>query len=101
VVELTNFGTLFAFVLVAIGVVVLRRVDPGRHRPFRTPLVPWVPLFAVIMCTYLMVQLPRVTWERFVIWLAIGLLIYFIYGMRHSILQKRLAGSRLPGSHRP
>jgi len=48
------------------------------------------------MCTYLMLQLPRVTWERFVIWLAIGLLIYFIYGMRHSILQKRLAGSHLP-----
>jgi APA family basic amino acid/polyamine antiporter len=101
VVELTNIGTLFAFVLVAIGVVVLRRTNPDRPRPFRTPFVPWVPLFAVIMCTYLMVQLPRVTWERFVIWLAIGLLIYFIYGVRHSILQKRLAGSSLPGSHRP
>ena len=58
VVELTNIGTLFAFVLVAIGVVVLRRTDPDRPRPFRTPFVPWVPLFAVVMCTYLMLQLP-------------------------------------------
>jgi len=89
VVELTNIGTLFAFVLVALGVVVLRRVDPGRPRPFRTPLVPWVPLFAALMCTYLMLQLPRVTWERFVIWLAIGLLIYFGYGVRHSVLRAR------------
>jgi APA family basic amino acid/polyamine antiporter len=93
VVELTNIGTLFAFILVAIGVVVLRRVDPGRPRPFRTPLVPWVPLLAVVMCAYLMIQLPRVTWERFVIWLAIGLVIYFVYGVRHSVLRAR-ASSR-------
>jgi APA family basic amino acid/polyamine antiporter len=88
VVELTNIGTLFAFVLVAIGVLILRRTNPDRVRPFRTPLVPWVPLFAVIMCTYLMLQLPWVTWVRFAVWLAIGLLVYFMYGMRHSVLQK-------------
>jgi len=88
VVELTNIGTLFAFVLVAIGVLVLRRTNPDRARPFRTPLVPWVPLFAVIMCTYLMLQLPWVTWVRFAVWLAIGLLVYFMYGMGHSVLQK-------------
>lgn len=92
VVELTNIGTLFAFVLVAIGVVVLRRTNPDRPRPFRTPFVPWVPLFAVIMCTYLMLQLPWVTWERFIIWLAIGLLVYFAYGVRHSVLRARAAG---------
>jgi len=89
VVELTNIGTLFAFVLVAIGVVVLRRTNPGRPRPFRTPLVPWVPLFAVIMCTYLMIELPWVTWVRFVIWLGVGLLIYVFYGIRHSVLRSR------------
>jgi len=88
VVELTNIGTLFAFVLVAIGVLVLRRTNPDRPRPFRTPFVPWVPLFAVIMCTYLMVQLPWVTWVRFAVWLGIGLLVYVVYGMRHSVLQK-------------
>jgi basic amino acid/polyamine antiporter, APA family len=73
VVELSNIGTLFAFVLVAIGIVVLRRADPGRPRPFRTPLVPWVPAFAVIMCGYLMYELPWVTWVRFVLWLVVGL----------------------------
>ena len=92
VVELTNIGTLFAFVLVAIGVVVLRRTNPDRPRPFRTPFVPWVPLFAVIMCTYLMLQLPWVTWVRFILWLAIGLLVYFAYGIRHSVLRARAAG---------
>ena len=54
--------------------------------------MPWVPLLAVVMCTYLMFQLPRVTWERFFIWLAIGLLIYFAYGVRHSVLRNRAAG---------
>jgi APA family basic amino acid/polyamine antiporter len=88
VVELTNIGTLFAFVLVALGIVVLRRTDPGRARPFRTPLVPWVPLLAVVMCTYLMFQLPWVTWVRFAVWLAIGLIVYFAYGVRHSVLRR-------------
>lgn len=88
VVELTNIGTLFAFVLVSIGIVVLRRIDPNRHRPFRAPLVPWVPLFSCLMCGYLMWQLPTRTWERFFIWLAIGMVIYFAYGIRHSVLRK-------------
>jgi APA family basic amino acid/polyamine antiporter len=87
VVQLTNIGTLFAFVLVAIGIIVLRRTDPNRHRPFRTPLVPLVPLFAVVMCGSLMLELPLVTWIRFVIWLGIGLVLYFIYGVRHSRLR--------------
>ncbi len=88
VVELTNIGTLFAFVLVSIGIVVLRRTDPNRHRPFRAPFVPWVPLFSCLMCGYLMWQLPTRTWERFFIWLAIGIVIYFAYGIRHSVLRK-------------
>lgn len=84
--DLTNIGTLFAFILVAIGVVVLRRTDPGRKRPFRTPLVPWVPLAAVVCCGYLMGQLPPIAWGRFLIWLAVGLLIYLLYGIRKSRL---------------
>ena len=87
VVELTNIGTLFAFVLVAVGILVLRKVDPDRKRPFRTPLVPWVPLFAIGTCGYLMFQLPLITWWRFVIWLAIGLVVYLAYGIRHSNLR--------------
>ena len=87
VVELTNIGTLFAFVLVALGIIILRRTNPDRHRPFRTPLVPLVPLLAVAMCGYLMLQLPWVTWVRFFVWLAIGLAIYFMYGVRHSALR--------------
>ncbi len=87
VVELTNIGTLFAFVLVSLGIIILRRTDPGRKRPFRTPFVPAVPLLSVFMCAYLMIQLPRVTWYRFVIWLAVGLALYFAYGVRHSRLR--------------
>ncbi len=87
VVELTNIGTLFAFVLVSAGVIVLRHVDPHRKRPFRTPLVPLIPLLSIFSCIWLMVQLPIVTWWRFIIWLAIGLLLYFAYGYRHSRLR--------------
>jgi basic amino acid/polyamine antiporter, APA family len=84
VVELCNIGTLFAFVLVAAGIIVLRRTDPGRPRPFRTPLVPLVPLAAIGCCAYLMADLPMVTWVRFVVWLAGGLLIYFGAGVDES-----------------
>jgi APA family basic amino acid/polyamine antiporter len=89
VVELTNIGTLFAFVLVSIGILVLRYIDPKRHRPFRTPLVPLVPLLAVVSCFMLMLELPGRTWWRFVIWLAVGLLLYFVYGFKHSRLRER------------
>jgi APA family basic amino acid/polyamine antiporter len=88
-VELTNIGTLFAFVLVAAGIIVLRRTDPDRHRPFRTPLVPWVPLGAIATCAYLMSELPKVTWIRFFLWMAAGLLIYFLYGARNSRLRTK------------
>ncbi|HEX3760594.1 MAG TPA: amino acid permease [Kofleriaceae bacterium] len=88
-VELTNIGTLFAFVLVAIGIVVLRVREPGRVRPFRVPGSPVTPALAVISCGYLMTQLPVVTWIRFGVWLAIGLVLYFLYGYRHSRLRAR------------
>ena len=87
VVELTNIGTLFAFVIVAVGILVLRRTDPDRVRPFRTPLVPLIPLGAVVCCTYLMLQLPLATWIRFVVWLAIGLIFYVLYGVHRSKLR--------------
>ena len=86
VVDLCNIGTLFAFVLVSAGIIVLRQTDPNRPRPFRTPLVPWVPILAIITCGYLMAVQPEMTWLRFVIWLAIGLVIYFCYGIHRSRL---------------
>jgi APA family basic amino acid/polyamine antiporter len=89
--ELANIGTLFAFVLVSIGVVVLRRKDPGRRRPFRTPLVPFLPIASVLGCFYLMSALPGATWIRFLVWLAIGIVFYFAYGVRHSRVQRSSA----------
>ena len=88
VVDLTNIGTLFAFVLVSLGVIVLRKQEPGRARPFRVPGVPFTPLISVAACLYLMMELPRITWYRFTAWLIAGLLIYFLYGMWHSRLGK-------------
>ena len=85
--DLTNIGTLFAFILVCLGVNVLRRVDPERPRPFRVPLVPLFPILGVIMCLVLMFSLPVMTWIRFVVWLIIGMIIYFLYGIRHSKLR--------------
>ena len=85
-VELTNIGTLFAFILVALGIIILRYKEPNRPRPFRTPLVPWVPLGAVACCAYLMYELPWMTWIRFFVWMAVGLGLYFTYGFAHSRL---------------
>jgi APA family basic amino acid/polyamine antiporter len=84
--ELVNIGTLFAFVLVSIGVLVLRRTRPDLHRSFRVPGVPVVPILAVLASFYLMLNLPALTWLRFVIWMAIGFVMYFAYGARHSRL---------------
>jgi APA family basic amino acid/polyamine antiporter len=92
VLELTNIGTLFAFVLVAMGIWILRHTDPDRPRPFRTPWVPVLPILSALFCIYLMLSLPLVTWLRFGIWMAIGLTLYFLYGARHSKLRARQAG---------
>jgi basic amino acid/polyamine antiporter, APA family len=92
IVQLTNIGTLFAFVLVAIGIIILRKTNPNAPRPFRTPFVPIVPLLAVVSCGYLMLQLPLETWIRFILWLALGLVFYFAYGVRHSELRDKAAG---------
>ena len=82
--ELVSIGTLSAFVIVCAGVLVLRRRSPELHRPFRTPWVPVVPLLGIAFCLYLMVGLPLDTWIRLVVWLGIGLVIYFAYGRKHA-----------------
>jgi APA family basic amino acid/polyamine antiporter len=84
--ELVNIGTLFAFVLVAIGVVVLRRTRPDLKRAFRCPWVPVVPVLAVLTAVYLMLNLPAATWIRFLIWMVIGLVVYFVHSRRKSRL---------------
>jgi basic amino acid/polyamine antiporter, APA family len=85
-VDLTNIGTLFAFILVCIGILVLRRREPDRPRAFRTPLVPVIPLMGVAACLWLMRGLPIVTWVRFGLWLLAGMVVYFFYGFRRSRL---------------
>ncbi|GAA4747102.1 hypothetical protein GCM10025783_19000 [Amnibacterium soli] len=87
IVELTNIGTLFAFILVNIGVIVLRRTRPDLERPFKVPLVPVIPIIGVLLCGYLIVQLPIETKLRFVVWLVVGLIIYFAYSRSHSRLR--------------
>jgi basic amino acid/polyamine antiporter, APA family len=91
VLELTNIGTLFAFILVAVGIIVLRKAEPDRPRPFRTPFVPLLPLLSIAFCAYLIYYLPLLTKLRFVIWMAAGGLIYFFYGVRHSRVRARAA----------
>ena len=82
--DLSNIGTLFAFILVSIGVIIMRRTQPNRPRSFRVPLVPWLPIISVFSCFSLMASLPRETWIRFFVWLAIGLVIYYFYGRKRT-----------------
>jgi len=82
--DLSNIGTLFAFVLVSLGVIFLRRKQPDRPRGFKVPLVPLFPIISVVLCGGLMTGLTVITWIRFFVWLAIGLVIYFLYSRRHS-----------------
>lgn len=85
--ELVSMGTLFAFVLVCIGVMVMRKTEPDAKRPFRTPLVPLVPILGILVCASMMVSLPFNTWLNMLIWMAIGLVIYFTYSAKHSKLR--------------
>ena len=89
VAEMVNIGTLSAFSVVCIGVIVLRRTRPDLERPFRTPASPLVPALGVLMCGWLMLNLPVITWARFVLWMGIGLVIYFAYSARHSVIGRR------------
>ncbi len=86
--DLTNIGTLFAFAIVSIGVVVLRVVEPERHRPFRVPLVWVVGPLGALACAFIMAGLPVQAWERFGLWLGLGLIVYLGYGARHSRLRQ-------------
>ncbi len=90
--HLTNIGTLFAFVIVCAAVLIMRRTNPDAERPFRCPLVPAVPILGILFCLLLMLSLPWENWLRLIIWLALGLVIYWFYGRRHSILGKELRG---------
>jgi APA family basic amino acid/polyamine antiporter len=89
--DLCNIGTLSAFVLVCAGIIVLRHRDPMRIRPFKTPLVPWVPLLGILACFYLMLGLPVTAWVRFAVWLFVGLILYYAYGFTHSRLNRSAA----------
>ena len=90
--ELVSIGTLFAFVIVSIGVLVLRYQQPNLERPFKTPFVPVVPIASALVALLLMASLPKETWERLIIWMAFGLLIYFGYGAFRSTIQQKAGG---------
>lgn len=87
--ELVNIGTLFAFVVVALGVIILRHTRPDLHRAFRTPWVPFLPIVSVLATLWLMLNLPAETWIRFAVWMVIGFVVYFLYGRSHSRLGRQ------------
>jgi len=87
-VDLTNIGTLFAFILVCVGIIILRVKDPNRERPFRVPFGIVIPVLGILSCVLLIYYLPPTSIKRFIVWLAAGLIIYFLYGARHSTLNK-------------
>ena len=84
--ELVNIGTLFAFIIVCFGVLILRYKHPNLERPFKTPLMPYTPILGILSCTYLIYQLPWFTMLRFIVWMAIGVIIYFCFSRTHSTL---------------
>jgi APA family basic amino acid/polyamine antiporter len=86
--KMVNIGTLLAFVIVCIAVLVLRRTNPGQARPFRTPWVPVVPILGIVFNMYMMYKLGWINWARLILWLIIGLVLYFTYGRHHSHVQK-------------
>jgi len=91
---MVNIGTLLAFVIVCIAVILLRRTDPDQARPFRTPWVPVVPILGVAFNGYMMYRLGWINWARLIIWLAIGLVVYFTYGQKHSKVQALSSGQK-------
>jgi APA family basic amino acid/polyamine antiporter len=85
---------LFAFVIVCSAVLIMRRTNPAAERPFRCPLVPFVPLAGIACCLVLMLSLPAANWWRLFAWLALGMVIYWCYGRKHSVLGKQLAAGK-------
>ena len=92
--ELVSIGTLLAFVIVCGGIIYLRYKEPNRERPFKTPLVPLVPILGIVVCGFMMYFLPADTWIRLIVWMLLGLVIYFVYGRSHSVLQRTGHNSR-------
>ena len=84
--DLTSIGTLFAFVLVCVAILIMRKKDPDRHRPFRTPLVPVVPVLGILVCTAMIVSLDSLTLKTAGAWMLFGLLVYYLYGRKNSRL---------------
>jgi APA family basic amino acid/polyamine antiporter len=82
--QLVSMGTLLAFTLACIGIIILRRTSPSLERPFRTPGMPWVPLLGALTCVIQMVGLPWETWARLVVWLVLGMVVYVAYGRSHA-----------------
>jgi len=94
--KMVNIGTLLAFIIVCIAVMALRRTNPGQPRPFRTPWVPFVPVMGIIFNGYMMYKLGWVNWARLIIWLVIGMVVYFTYSRKHSRVQAALEGRKSP-----
>ncbi|EMD29868.1 amino acid permease [Amycolatopsis azurea] len=92
--EMVNVGTLFAFILVSAGVMVLRKTRPDLPRAFRVPWVPLIPILAILACLWLMLNLTVLTWLRFIAWMVLGVVVYFVYSRRHSLLGKKNAGEK-------
>jgi APA family basic amino acid/polyamine antiporter len=89
--ELVNIGTLFAFMIVCSGVLILRYTRPDLQRPFKTPLMPYTPILGVLSCGYLILNLPWFTMARFIVWMLIGIVVYFLFGRSNSALAKKEA----------
>jgi APA family basic amino acid/polyamine antiporter len=92
--HMVSIGTLFAFTLVCIGVLVLRKTNPNAERPFRTPFVPLVPILGIVVCVALMAALPIESWERLAIWMLLGVVIYYAYGRKHSKIRQQMAAGQ-------
>ncbi|MEO7659540.1 MAG: amino acid permease, partial [Pyrinomonadaceae bacterium] len=101
--ELVSIGTLFAFVIVGIGIIILRSSNPALHRPFKVPFSPYVPIATVVSAAYLMNSLPLDTWIRLIVWMSIGLVIYFAYSYNHSHLgiEEERGGDATESDYKP
>ena len=92
--QLVSMGTLLAFTLVCVGIIILRRTAPDLERPFRTPGMPWVPVLGALVCVAQMVGLPWETWVRLVVWLVLGMAIYLMYGRRRAVIVREARSQR-------
>ncbi len=93
--HMVSIGTLFAFTLVCIGILVLRKTNPNIERPFKTPFVPVVPILGILVCVLMMASLPIESWERLGIWMLVGVIIYYLYGKKHSKIRKEYEAEQL------